>query len=214
MTQKKTSEKKRTGPSSGPPPAEAADKPSSIIGGRLNLLGVQIDLDRLLESPGDIEQGLGALRERLKAAGGKERMSDEDWKAGGTSVTGFIRTGGLLGDQEYHVGTMGSRSERQGGTVARPKGKRAAAPPAAPEFGEPPLDLFDEGDEIRIVADVPGAELDDLELKAEGRLFSVSTRPGARRGYRRDVELSAAVDPAIVSQTCRNGVLEVRLRKA
>jgi len=200
------SEKKRT----GPPPSDASDKPPALIGGRLNLLGVEIDLGRLLESPGDIEQGLGALRERLKAAGGKERLSDEDWKAGGTTVTGFIRTGGVLGDQEFHVGTMGTRSERQGGTVVKPRGKRTAAP----EVGEPPLDLFDEGDEIRIVADVPGAELDDLELKADDRLFSLSTRPGARRGYRRDVALPAAVEPTIVSQTCRNGVLEVRLRKA
>jgi HSP20 family protein len=200
------SEKKRT----GPPPSDASDKPPALIGGRLNLLGVEIDLGRLLESPGDIEQGLGALRERLKAAGGKERLSDEDWKAGGTTVTGFIRTGGVLGDQEFHVGTMGTRRDRQGETVVRARGKRAAAP----EVGEPPLDLFDEGDEIRIVADVPGAELDDLALKADGRLFSLSTRPGARRGYQRDVALPAAVDPTIVSQTCRNGVLEVRLRKA
>ncbi len=200
------SEKKRT----GPPPAAAPDKPSSIIGGKLNLLGVQIDLDKLLESPGDVEQGLGALRERLKAAGGKERLSDEDWKAGGTTVTGFIRTGGVLGDQEYHVGTTGGRNERQGGTVPRVKGQRAPAP----EVSEPPLDLFDEGDEIRIVADVPGAELEDLTLKVDGLVFSLATRSAARRAYRRDVELPAAVDPVIVSQSCRNGVLEVRLRKA
>jgi len=194
------------------PPGEAAAKPSSLIGGKLNLLGVEIDLGKLLESPGDVEQGLGALRERLKAAGGKERLSDEEWKAGGTTVTGFIRTGGVLGDQEYHVGTMGSRSERQGETAVKSRGKRTVAPES--EIGEPPLDLFDEGDEIRIVADVPGAELGDLELKAEDRLFSLSTKPGARRGYRRDVALTAAVEPTIVSQTCRNGVLEVRLRKA
>jgi len=197
--------KKRT----GPPPGDESPRGSGLLGGRLNLLGVEIDLGKLLESPGDIEQGLGALRERLKA-GGKERLSDEDWKAGGTSVTGFIRTGGVLGDQEFHIGTMGTRSERQGGTAVRPLGKRTAAP----EVGEPPLDLFDEGDEIRIVADVPGAELDDLELKVDDRLFSLSTRPGARRGYRRDVALPAAVDPTIVSRSCRNGVLEVRLRKA
>ena len=170
---------------------------------------MEIDLGKLLESPGDIEQGLGALRERLKAAGGKERLSDEDWKAGGTTVTGFIRTGGIIGDQEFHVGTLGTRSERQGGTIVKPRGKR----PAVPEVGEPPLDLFDEGDEIRIVADVPGAELADLELKAEDRLFSLATRPGARRSYKRDVALAAAVDPNLVAVTCRNGVLEVRLRK-
>ena len=199
-------EKKRP----GPPPSRAPGTPSPIIGGRLNLLGVEIDLARLLENPEEVQQGLGALRERLKAAGGKERQSDEEWKAGGTTVTGFIRTGGVLGDQEYHVGTTGSRSERQGGTTPRTRGARTPEP----EMSEPPLDLFDEDDEIRIVADVPGAELEDLVIKVEERTFSLQTKPGSRRAYRREVALPAAVVPAIASSSCRNGVLEIRLQKA
>ncbi len=197
--------KKRT----GPPPGDEFPRGSGLLGGRLNLLGVEIDLAKLLESPGEVEEGLAALRERLKAAGGKERLSDEAWQAGGTSVSGYIRTGGILGEQEFHIGTMGTPSQRRGETVAKPHGRQQAGA----DVGEPPLDLFDEGDEIRIVADVPGAELADLELKAEDRLFSLATRPGARRSYRRDVALAAAVDPNLVSITCRNGVLEVRLRK-
>jgi HSP20 family protein len=196
---------KRTGRPTGDEPAGL----SGLIGGRLSLLGIDIDLAKLLESPGEVAEGLEALRERLKAAGGKERLSDEAWQAGGASVSGFIRTGGILGDQEFHVGTMGSPSRRGGETVAKPRGRRGAGADVA----GPPLDLFDEGDEIRIVADVPGAELHDLELKAEDHLFSLATRPGARRSYRRDVALAAAVDPNLVAATCRNGVLEVRLRK-
>lgn len=196
---------KRTGRPTGDEPVRR----SGLIGGHLNLLGIDIDLAKLLESPGEVEEGLEALRERLKAAGGKERLSDEAWQAGGASVSGFIRTGGILGDQEFHVGTMGTPSRRRGETVAKPHGRRQAGA----DVGEPPLDLFDEGDEIRIVADVPGAELADLELKAEDHLFSLTTRPAARRSYRRDVALAAAVDPNLVAVTCRNGVLEVRLRK-
>lgn len=183
---------------------------SNLLGGRLNLLGVEIDLAKLLESPSEAEDGLKALRERLKAAGGKERLSDDEWRAGRTSVSGFIRTGGVLGDQEFHIGTMGTPSQRRGGTSARPRGGRRAGE----DVGEPPLDLFDEGAEIRIVADVPGAELADLELKVADHLFSLAAKPGARRRYRRDVALAAAVDPDFVGVTCRNGVLEVRLRKS
>ncbi len=182
---------------------------SNLLGGRLNLLGVEIDLAKLLESPSEVEDGLEALRDRLKAAGGKERLSDDAWRAGGASVSGFIRTGGVLGDQEFHIGTMGTPSQRRDETSARPHGGQRAGE----EVGEPPLDLFDEGDEIRIVADVPGAELADLDLKAEDRLFSLATKPGARRRYRRDVALAAAVDSDFIGVTCRNGVLEVRLRK-
>lgn len=193
----------------GRPAGDEPTRRSDLIGGRLNLLGIEIDLGKLLESPDDVEERLGALRERLKKVGGKERLSDEAWRAGEASVSGFIRTGGILGDQEFHVGTMGTPSRRRGETVARPRGRRQAGA----DVGEPPLDLFDEGDEIRIVADVPGAELTDLELKAADRLFSLATRPGARRTYRRDVALAAAVDPNLVAVACRNGVLEVRLRK-
>lgn len=184
-------------------------KRSGLIGGRLNLLGIEIDLAKLLDSPGEVEEGLQTLRDKLKAAGGKERLSDETWRAGGTTVSGFVRTGGVLGDQEFHVGTMGTASQRRGETVVKSRGKGHAAV----EVSEPPLDLFDEGDEIRIVVDVPGAEPDDLELKAEDRLFSLATKPGARRSYRRDVALAASVDPTFVAVSCRNGVLEVRLRK-
>ena len=45
------------------------------IGGKLNII-----------------EGLEELRERLKKLGGKEVLSDEEWKAGGISVEGHIRT--------------------------------------------------------------------------------------------------------------------------
>jgi hypothetical protein len=176
-------------------------KPSDIISGALNIFGLKLDLGELLDSPENLAGHLEELREKLKAAGGKEVLADDEWKAGGASITGHIRTHGILGEQEYHIGTAG-------------KGGPGRKPPQQPvEPIEPPFDIFDEGEAITVIADVPGVSMDDLELKVEGSAFSLSTRPTAHRSYRKELRLEAEVEPASLHSTCNNGVLEVRLRK-
>lgn len=182
---------------------ESGTDPSGIIRGALNIFGVKIDLGQLLSAPLDLAGQLDDLREKLKQAGGGAVLSDDEWIQGGASVTGHIRTRGILGDQEFHIGTMGHGAGRVGG--------REAA--AGPEEVEPPTDVFDGEDEVTIVADVPGVILDDLEVKVEGRAFSLTTRAGARRNYRKELLLESAPDPNSLRTTCHNGVMEARLRK-
>ncbi|MFH1560610.1 MAG: Hsp20 family protein [Chloroflexota bacterium] len=178
-------------------------KPSDIISGALNIFGLKLDLGDLLNAPEKLSGSLEALREKLKEAGGKEVLSDDEWKAGGVSVTGHIRTRGILGDQEYHIGTMG---KPQRGEAARPA-------PEPPEVVEPPVDVFDEEGLVTIVAEVPGVGLEEMELKVEGSVFSFSTKTGARRRYQKELRLEADLEPESLQATCNNGVLEVRLRK-
>lgn len=174
-----------------------------LLGGTLNILGFKIDLGELLASSEDFDGQLHKLRERLKAAGGKEVLSDEQWRQGGASITGHIRTRGILGDQEFHIGTTG-----------RPQTKRRSPPvPEPPEAMEPPVDVFEEGLEFTIVADVPGVDLEELELKVEGRLVSLSSKATARRNYRKEIRLEAELEPSSLRATCRNGVLELRVQK-
>lgn len=176
-------------------------EPENLLGGTLNILGLKIDLGQLLSSSGDIVGRLEDLREKLKAAGGKEAVSDEDWRQGRATVTGHIRTRGPLGEREFHVGTMG-------------KARRTTPPTrGVVETEEPPLDVFDEGGHVQVVADVPGVGLEDLDVTVDGRALSISTRPKARRQYRKTVQLPADVDAASLSKSCRNGVLEVTLQK-
>ena len=72
------------------------------IGGKLNIFGLEIDLEKLIAGEGI--EGLEKLRERLKKLGGKEVLSDEEWKAGGVSVGGHIRTSGIFGEREFDLG--------------------------------------------------------------------------------------------------------------
>ena len=175
---------------------------SGIIGGTLNIFGLKIDLGKLLSSPEEVKDRLEELREKLKKAGGKEAMSAEEWKQGGVNISGQLRTGGILGEKEYHIGTAGQSTRR--------KVKDRVAPPQAVE---PAVDVFHEAKEIVIVAEVPGVELADLELKVEDNVLSLSTKPTARRNYRKKIELASLVDESSLKATCRNGVLEIHLQK-
>lgn len=177
--------------------------PSQVIGGSLDIFGIKIDLGKLLSSPENVKERLEELRERLKRAGGKEVLTDEEWSKGEVGISGHVRTRGVLGEREYHIGT-GAQPRRQ---------RQAPKTPEPPEVAEPTVDVFDEPQEIMVVAEVPGVGLNDLELKIQDRVLSLFTRPEARMGYRKEIELSSEVDAGSLKATCHNGILEVRLRK-
>lgn len=176
---------------------------SQVIGGALDIFGLKIDLGKLLSSPEEVRDRLQELREKLKRAGGKEVRTDEEWNRGGVSISGQVETRGVLGDRVYHIGT-GAQPHRQ---------HQAPKTPEPPGVVEPTVDVFDEPQEIVIVAEVPGVGLNDLELKIQDRVLSLFTRPDARMGYRKEIELSSEVDAGSLKATCHNGILEVRLRK-
>jgi len=176
--------------------------PADVLGGTLDIFGFKLDLGELFGSS-NLKDRLEELRETLKRAGGKEALSDDEWRQGGVSVTGRIRTSGPLGEQEYHVGTMGKPGRQ---TTGRPT-------PEPPEMVEPPVDVFDEGQQVTIVADVPGVSLEDLELKIEGNTFTLKTKATARRNYRKELHIQSDLEPDSLKATCRNGALEVRLHK-
>ncbi|MBI4336429.1 MAG: Hsp20 family protein [Chloroflexi bacterium] len=173
----------------------------SPLEGSLNILGLKIDLGELLTSPEGLQERLEELREKLKAAGGKETLSDEEWRQGGVSVGGYIRTRGVAGTQEFHIGTAGKPAAA----------KEQAA--AAAEVAEPPVDVFYEGDQVTVIADVPGASQNDLEVQLQEKRLTISTKPAARRRYRKDLDLETPVAPDSLRWTCNNGVLEVHLQQ-
>jgi len=179
---------------------------SDVLGGTLNILGLKIDLAKLLSSPEEMGDRLQELREKLKQAGGKEVLGDEEWRSGGVSIGGHFRTRGILGEREYHIGTTAPARPRK-------KAERAEKAPELPEVVEPAVDVFDEADEIIVVAEVPGIDLEDLELKTEGDILYLSTKPEIKRGYRKEIKLDSEADGDSLSATCRNGVLEVKLRR-
>jgi len=176
---------------------------SGVIGGTLNILGLKIDMSKILSSSEGLNEQLEELREKLKKAGGKETLSDEEWRKGKVSVSGHISTRGILGDREYHIGT----------TEPPLKVKERKKASEAPEAVEPPVDVFHEAKEIVVIAEVPGVEIADLEFKVNGDIFSFFTKSSARRNYCKEIKLSSKVDGDKMKASCKNGILEVHLPK-
>ncbi len=76
---------------------------------------------------------------------------------------------------------------------------------------EPVVDIFDEGEFIRVVADMPGADPATLKVRgADDRLAIVAVGPARR--YERVITLPVPVDPARAAPpTLINGIMEVLL---
>lgn len=72
------------------------------------------------------------------------------------------------------------------------------------------VDIHEQDDEIRVIADLPGVTKDDIGLKCDGRLLTISARSD-RRNYDERIELPGRVDETSARASYNNGVLEVIL---
>jgi len=152
---------------------------------------------------GGIFRGLGNLVELLR------EMEEE----GRSEVT---RTGELKGPGRSRamygftvkVGTGGVPRVERFGNV-----RETEAGPVVEEVREPMVDVFDEGNEVVVIAEIPGvAESDiNLEIKEDILLLSASDED---RQYRKEVLLPCAVVAETMRSSYRNGILEIRLTKA
>jgi len=104
-------------------------------------------------------------------------------------------------------------------------GEGAGRPGLAPSY--PPINLWEDGDNLRVEAELPGMRLDGLELTVTGdQLTLAGERPAPaikglwhrqERGagkFRRVVELPVAVDADKVEARFEQGVLSITLPKA
>jgi len=176
---------------------------SDVAGDMLNALGLKIDMAKLLSTE-DVGEQLKQLREKLKNAGGREVLGDEEWRSGETSISRHSRTQGVAKEKEFHIETGAPPSQR----------KRPERQPRPPEMVEPTIDVFQEPQEIVVVAEVPGVELADLDLKVEKDYLFLTTKPQASRQYRKKINLGCPVKAdSLKATSSRGGILEFHLQK-
>lgn len=72
------------------------------------------------------------------------------------------------------------------------------------------VSIYDDDDEIRVVADLPGVDKDDIQIKCDGRHVTISASTG-RSDYEERIELPARVDEHSASASYNNGILEITL---
>lgn len=83
----------------------------------------------------------------------------------------------------------------------------------APPHLEPLVDVIDEGDDVIVVAELPGVEKDEINVKIKGTRLTIHVE-NPDRPYHKEIELPSRVRKDEAKSSIRNGVLEVRLKKA
>ena len=81
----------------------------------------------------------------------------------------------------------------------------------ADDVREPLVDVFDEGTEIVVTAELPGAREDEITIVQRDAVLAISSQ-GERR-YAKEVLLPGAIDGNSVKKKYNNGVLQMRARK-
>ena len=90
--------------------------------------------------------------------------------------------------------------------------KKTPEGPVVKEEREPLTDVFDEKNEIVIIAEIPGAGEDGVTVSLKGDILEISAS-GKNRTYYKEILLPAKVKSETLSHSYKNGVLEVRIKK-
>lgn len=85
--------------------------------------------------------------------------------------------------------------------------------PVVEEAREPLVDVFDEKDHIRIIAEMPGVEKDDIKIDVKKDRLEIKASSGERK-YVKHIDLPADVDTDTLAVSYKNGVMEIKLIKA
>lgn len=158
--------------------------------GKLSLGGLFKGIEKLVDLAADLKEPNGEMK--------KEGEIDlSHLKEGMKGVFGFsIKT------------AVGGKPivEPFGNIKKTPKG------PTVEEEREPMTDLFEEKDEVRIYAEMPGVNEEDIKFDLKGDILDISARSGERK-YHKEVLLPVQVKKEALSYTYKNGVLEVKIKK-
>jgi HSP20 family protein len=74
------------------------------------------------------------------------------------------------------------------------------------------VDIYEEDDRVRLVADLPGVDKEAIKLKCDGKTLTISAA-SPHREYDERIRLPARVDEHSASASFNNGILEVTVDK-
>ncbi len=169
--------------------------------GKLSLGGLFKGIEKLVDVAAELSRQSGIPPEAGKEAGGEIKKEGEidisHLKEGMKGIFGFsIKT------------AVGGKPivEPFGNIKKTPKG------PTVEEEREPITDLFDEKEEIRVYAEIPGVNQEDIKLDLREDILDISAQSGDRK-YHKEVLLPAKVKAENLTSSYKNGILEVKIKK-
>lgn len=152
---------------------------------------------------GSILEGLGKLIETVSEVAEKGQAVS---RRGTFSIPGRREARGVYG---FTVRTLaGSKPviRRFGNFKETPEG------PVLDETREPMVDVFEEGERLRVVAELAGCDEKDIRTEIQAGKLVISADTAGRK-YRGEAALPCPVDEASLRTSYRNGVLEIELRR-
>lgn len=158
--------------------------------GKLSLGGLFRGIEKLVD-----------LAENLKEAGGEIKKEGEidlnHLKEGMKGVFGFS-----------------VKTATGGKTVVEPFGnvKKTPKGPKVEEEREPITDIFNEKDEVVIMAEMPGINQEAISLDLKEDILEIKAVSKDRK-YRKEILLPAKVQAKTLTSNYKNGILEVKIQK-
>lgn len=152
---------------------------------------------------GGIFEGIGNLIESIS------KIAEEG--KGIIEKTGEIKG---LGDKVKGVYGFTIRTLAGGESKVEPFGniKKTKEGPVVEEVREPIVDIFDEKEEIKIYAEMPGVNQEDIKIDLKGDILDISAETGDKK-YHKEVLLPAKVKSETLISNYKNGILEIRIKK-
>jgi len=90
--------------------------------------------------------------------------------------------------------------------------KKTPKGPKVEEEREPITDVFDEKDEIRVYAEMPGVNQEDIKLDLKEDILDISVQSGDRK-YHKEILLPVKVKAENLTSSYKNGILEIKIKK-
>lgn len=166
--------------------------------------GLDIDLGIVKFSLGGLFQGIEKiidLADELKEKGGNVMREGEidlsHLKKGMKGVYGFSIKAAVGGEPVV---------EQFGNIKRTPEGATVK------EEREPVTDVFEEAEEIVIIAEMPGVDEKDIRLDLKGDILEISAQRGERKYYK-EILIPARIKPETMISSYKNGILEIRIKK-
>jgi len=179
--------------------------------------------------------------EELRKRPGGAPMAEEKRKAGGEFEFGFGSLfkgiGNLFdlasrmteeGEEEYtRSGEISGLGDKAKGVYGFSVKMGLGGKPVIEQFGnikatergavvaevrEPIVDVFDEGEKVVVITELPGVEESNVHLEVKDDILNLSAEAKDRK-YSKEVLLPSPVDADSMESSYKNGVLEIKLRK-
>lgn len=175
---------------------------------------------KALQDPAQVEQ----VKKRIEEQREKLKEDQEQFRKKYGNAVRFdydIRIKSLLGSKdEVRIGggdffeRLDQLDKERAQWRSRPGSLRKAAPYRRPEgVREPSVEVIEDKEHLEVIAEMPGVEEKDIEVKVEQDKLTISTEKSERK-YHAQVNLPSKVVQEPSEKTYVNGMLKIKIAKS